>query len=276
VHRREGIVHESAAAERGEVPEGGSERSGFRNMVVFLDGCGRLASTVEWSAGLAREHGAHLTGVLVEGEEPPGPVEMDARAVFEATARHHGIRWGWRRVSRRQVVDLATFGPFADLAVVARRPWPRRVGRRLALSELLALVYGGPTVLLPPAGAAFPPRRIVVGWNDGPGDTLPLGRAMPLLERADGVEIVLVDRDTRPPSAEAAACNARDLDGRGIVARLRQLSSGSPGPGRALLTRAAALGADLLVVGARSRSQLYGSLPRQVLAEATVPVLMCR
>jgi nucleotide-binding universal stress UspA family protein len=270
-------VHQSAAAvERREAHEGDTDPSYFRDMVVFLDGGGALARTVEWTAGLAREHDAHLTGVLVDEEEPPGLVEKDPRAVFEAAARHHGIRWAWQRVSRRQVVDLATFGPFADLAVVARRPWPRRVSGRLALSEFLALVYGGPTVLFPPAGAAFPPRRIVVGWNAAPDETLPLGQALPLLERAEGVEIALVDRDTRSRSPETAACTARDLACRGIAAQLRQLSSDSGGAGRALLTRAAAFGADLLVVGARARSQLYGSLPREALAEATVPVFMCR
>jgi nucleotide-binding universal stress UspA family protein len=270
-------MHQYAAAvERCEALEGGTDPSGFRDMVVFLDGCESLAPTVEWTARLAREHGAHLRGVLVEEEEPPGRVEKDPRSVFEATARRNGIRWAWRRVSRRQVVDLAAFGPFADLAVVARRPWPRRVGRRLALSEFLALVYGGPTVLLPPADAAFPPRRIVVGWNAAPNDTLPLGRAMPLLERAEGVEIELVDRDSRPRWSETAACIARDLACRGIAAQLRQLASDSSGAGRALLTRAAAFGADLLVVGARTRSQLHGSLSRAALAEAAVPVLMCR
>ena len=270
-------MHQSAAAvERREAHEGDTDPSYFRDMVVFLDGGGALARTVEWTAGLAREHDAHLTGVLVDEEEPPGLVEKDPRAVFEAAARHHGIRWAWRRVSRRQVVDLATFGPFADLAVVARRPWPRRVSGRLALSEFLALVYGGPTVLFPPAGAAFPPRRIVVGWNAAPDETLPLGQALPLLERAEGVEIALVDRDTRSRSPETAACTARDLACRGIAAQLRQLSSDSGGAGRALLPRAAAFGADLLVVGARARSQLYGSLPREALAEATVPVFMCR
>jgi nucleotide-binding universal stress UspA family protein len=271
------LVHQSAAAvERLETLEDGTDPAGFRDVVVFLEGCEPLTRAVDWTAGLAREHGAHLTGVLVDEEEPPGPGERDPRAAFEARARHHGIRWAWRRISRRQAVDLASFGPFADLAVVARRPWPRRVSGRLALSEFLALVYGGPTVLFPPAGASFPPRRIVVGWNAAPDDTLDLARAMPLLERAEEVEIVLVDRGPRPGWPETAAGTARDLAGRGVAARLRQLSSGAGGAGRALLARAAATGADLLVVGARSRSQLHGSLPRAALAEAALPVLMCR
>jgi nucleotide-binding universal stress UspA family protein len=244
-------------------------------MVMFLDGCEALARTVEWTVGLAREHGARLTGVLVEEEHPPGPLDTDPEAAFEAAARHHGIRWAWRRVSRRRVVDLAAFGPWADLAVVARRPWPRRVSARLALAEFLALVYGRPTIVFPPAPAAFPPRRIIVGWSE-PDGTLPLAVAMPLLERADSVEIVRVEYDDGPRLQEGAAGFARELAGCGVPAELHPLPCRAGDSGRALLSRASACGADLLVIGARTGSQRHDSVARAVLAEATVPVLICR
>jgi len=268
-------MHQSAAAvERREAREGGTDPSGFRDMVVFLDGCEAHAPTVEWTVGLAREHGAHLTGVLVE-EEPPRPVEKDPGAAFEATARHHGIRWACRRVSRRRAVDLAAFGPWADLAVVARRPWPRRVSARVALSEFLALVYGRPTVVLPPAGAALPPRRILVGWS-APDRELALAAAMPLLERADAVEIVRIEHDDGPRLQEGAAGFARELAGCGVPAELHPLPFRAGDSGRALLSLAAARGADLLVIGARVGSQQHDSAMRAVLAAATVPVLICR
>ena len=217
----------------------------LRHVVVFLEGCLAHAGIVEWTVGLAREHGAHLTGVFVEQEEAPGRMEKDPRPVFEAMARDHGIRWAWRRLSRRQVVDLAHFGPFADLAVLARRPSPRPGSVCPELSELVARAYGRPTVVLPPACPAARPRRIVVGWNAAPDNALALARAMPLLERADTVEIVLIDHDDGPCWQETAARTVRELARHGVAAELRQLSSDAGQAGQALLSRAAAFGAEL-------------------------------
>lgn len=54
----------AAAVERREALEGGTDPATLRDMVVFLDGCEALARTVEWTAGLAREHGAHRDGAF--------------------------------------------------------------------------------------------------------------------------------------------------------------------------------------------------------------------
>jgi nucleotide-binding universal stress UspA family protein len=47
-----------------------------------------------------------------------------------------------------------------------------------------------------------------------------------------------------------------------------------------LLSRAASFGADLVVMGAyghsRLRERVFGGVTRTALAEATLPVLMCR
>jgi hypothetical protein len=261
-----------------------------RQFVLFLEGCGAHATTVEWTVELAREHGAHLTGVFVDQEEVPRRGETDPRAVFEAVARRHGIRWAWRRVSPRPVVEMATFGPFAELAVVARRPQRSEPSARPALWESLLRAYGRSTLVLPPAGLPARPRRIVVGWSAS-DDALDLTPAIPFLERAQAVEIVPVEHDDIGSLRVEAAGFARALAGRGIPVGLDPLPSRAGDGCRTLLSRAAARCADLLVVGARcpgtptsSRpsswraalgAQLRSSVTPAARAEAAVPVMTC-
>src|SRR5260370_390308 len=86
-------------------------------------------------------------------------------------------------------------GRFSDFAVVARQdPGDRQVGPS-GLVESLVLTSGRPTIVLPPRCTATPIRRILVGWNAGREATRAVADALPLLVRADAVEIFVVDRD---------------------------------------------------------------------------------
>ena len=106
--------------------------------------------------------------------------------------------------------------------------------------------------------------------------------AMPLLVRAEAVEVLVVDPERRRSGygQEPGADIARHLARHGAQVELRRLASSGEDVGRVLLSRAAAFGADLMVMGAYGHSCLnewiFGGVTRTMLRVASLPVLMSR
>jgi nucleotide-binding universal stress UspA family protein len=275
----------------------------FGEIVVFIDGWTGSAGLLEFAGVLAEEHGAHLIGVFMQPEAAANTPEMFARGAgilevirerqaqldrtevdyrtrFEDIVRRHGLRSEWR-LSPHFSSDVGVHAHYADLAVIAR---PDPAGPAVGppgLMESLVLTSGRPIIMFPPRGTVSRVRRILVGWNAAREAIRAVADAMPLLVRAETVEVLVVDHQLYPGHGqEPGADIARHLARRGSQVEVRRLSSGGEDVGRLLLSRAAAFGADLVVMGAYGHSHLtewiFGGVTRTVLREAGIPVLMSR
>jgi len=273
-------------------------------IVVFVDGQGATAGILESAASLAQDHGAHLTGVFMQPLPAATPPEMFARGkgvwdvidahraqleaieadhhtLFADTVRRHGIRSEWRSVPYLSG-DVEVNARYADLAVVARPDLAGQTASPPGLLESLVLTSGRPVIVLPPYGTVSGIRRILVGWNGEREAVRAVADALPFLVRAEVVEVLVVDPERRPSAhgQEPGADIARYLARHGVHVEVRRLSSGSEDVGHILLSRAAAFGADLVVMGAYGHSHLnewiFGGVTRTALREASLPVLMSR
>ena len=273
-------------------------------IVVFVDGRTETAGILEFAGVLAQEYGAHLTAAFMESLPASTPPEMFARgegivnvieghqaqlkgietghrARFEGIVRRHGLRSEWRSLPYLSI-DLGVHAGHADLAVVARRDPAGQTAGPLDLAESLVLTSGRPVIMFPPGGTASRIRRILVGWNAGREAVRAVADAMPLLVRAEAVEVLVVDPERRRAGhgQEPGADIARHLARHGAQVEVRRLASGGEDVGRVLLSQAAAFGADLMVMGAYGHSYLnewiFGGVTRTVLREAGLPVLMSR
>jgi nucleotide-binding universal stress UspA family protein len=148
--------------------------------------------------------------------------------------------------------------------------------------ESLVLTSGRPVIVLPPRGTVFGVRRILVGWNAEREAVRAVADALPLLVRAEVVEVLVIDPESRRAAhgQEPGADIARYLARHGVHVEVRRLSSGSEDAGHVLLSHAADFGADLVVMGAYGHSHLnewiFGGVTRTALREAGLPVLMSR
>jgi len=121
-----------------------------------------------------------------------------------------------------------------------------------------------------------------VAWNARREAVRAVSDALPLLLRADAVEVLVVDHERHQAShgQEPGADIAHHLARHGAQVEVRRVPSGRGEVGRLLLSQAAAFGADLVVMGAYGHSHLsqwmFGGVTRTVLAEAGLPVLMSR
>jgi nucleotide-binding universal stress UspA family protein len=277
-------------------------------IVVLIDGRTKAGGILEFAGVLAEEHGARLIGVFLEPEPTITPAETfargkgmlrvsevhraqlerinaDYRALFEDIVRRHGIRpeSEWRSLPYLSS-EVGVHAYYADLVVIARPQPSGQTARPPGLAESLVLSSGRPIIVFPPGSTVSRVRRIVVGWNARRESVRAVADALPLLVKAEGVEVLVVDheRHSNGHGQEPGTDIARHLARRGVHVEVRRLSSDGEGEevGHLLLSQAAAFGADLLVMGAYGHSQLtqwmFGSVTRTVLHDARLPVLMSR
>ena len=232
-------------------------------IVVFVDGRTETAGIFEFSGVLAQEHGAHLIAVFMQ----PGPVaspsetfargegivdvieahqaqlegiEASHRTQFEDMVRRHGIRSEWRSLPYFGS-DVGVHAHYADLALVARPDPAGLTAGPPGLVESLVLTSGRPIIMLPPGGTVSRVRRILVGWNARREAIRAVADALPLLVKAEAVEVLVIDheRHAADHGQEPGADIARHLARHGVRVEVRRLSSGGEDVGHLLLSQAA-------------------------------------
>jgi nucleotide-binding universal stress UspA family protein len=273
-------------------------------ILVFTDNRSEAANILEFASLLAEENGARLISVFMQPEPAITPAETFARgkgmlsvievhraelegiethhrALFEDIVRHHGIRSEWRSLPYLSS-EVGVHAYYADLVVIARPEPAGQTAGPPGLAESLVLTSGRPIIVFPPRSTVSRVRRILVGWNARRESIRAVADALPLLVRAEAVEVLVVDHERQPAGhgQEPGADIARHLARHGAHVEVRRLSSDGEEVGHLLLSQAAAFGADLVVMGAYGHSHLsewmFGGVTRTVLREAGLPVLMSR
>ncbi|WP_207458329.1 universal stress protein [Azospirillum sp. SYSU D00513] len=142
--------------------------------------------------------------------------------------------------------------------------------------ESALLSAGRPLLLVPKSPPETIGRTVAVAWNGNRESARVACAAMPFLRDAETVHVL-----TAETSATRAAAGARfseHLAWHGIQAPLTVVAPNGGSVGRALVDRAAALGADLLVMGGyghgRMREMILGGVTRDVLGHGGLPVLL--
>ena len=277
--------------------------SALGEIVVFLEGRADTKAILEFAGGIAEEQGARLVSVFLQPAAASTTAETFARgkgmdrvvdkqqarlddieeqhrAQFEHIVRHHGLRSEWRSLPRFGS-EVAVNAYYADLVLIARPDSGAETSGPPGLAESLVLSSGRPIILFPPQSKVSHVRRIVVAWNAKRESIRAVADALPLIVRAAAVEVLVADHERDPGrhGQEPGADIARHLADRGAHVEVQRLSSRGD-VGSLLLSRAAAFGADLLVMGAYGQSYLrewvFGSVTRSIVREATLPVLLSR
>lgn len=175
---------------------------------------------------------------------------------------------------------VAARARYADLVIL---PLPYGEGRGVEDEAVLeAALFEGmaPVLVVPPKGmAATDPRRIVVAWNQSREALVATRRAMPLLRRADNVQIVVIDPPTHGPErSDPGGMLCQMLVRHGVRAEVMVLARTLPRVSDVLIRHLRESSGDLLVMGAyghsRFREAILGGATRDMLERAEVPVFL--
>jgi nucleotide-binding universal stress UspA family protein len=276
----------------------------YKTIVVHLDRDARRTERLELALSLAGEFDAHLIGLFaLSSEHIPSAVmaeggariievqkrsraeaAREAEAAFRsAIARHVGVKAEWRMSEADALGAVRTSARYADLLVAGQRDRHANsnTGTAPGLLDELVLSAGRPVLLVPYVGH-FPRvgKNVLVAWNAKPEAMRAVTDALPLLARADSVQVMAFDPEGgrsghgENPGADIALYLARH----GVKASASRQYCGSDQVGVQILSRAADIDADLIVMGAyghsRVRELVLGGVTRTILDSMTVPVLM--
>jgi nucleotide-binding universal stress UspA family protein len=273
----------------------------LKDVLVYVGTDAACPSRVEVAARLAVWHDAHLTGLHVMASPPiPGYIavelprevhEIEARRLRENAerARHlfdsavHAVgapRVEWRAEEGDILGTARLHGRYFDLVVVGQGiDLDDPTGALNVLPEELALSIGRPVLVVPRYGTFVAlGDRVLVGWNASREAARAVNDALPLLQRAQKVTVLSIDPGDHPDQRIPGADIALHLARHGVNAVADQIRGADISVGDMLLSRAADLGADLIVCGAyghsRLREMVLGGATRHLLQHMTVPVLM--
>jgi nucleotide-binding universal stress UspA family protein len=272
----------------------------LKDIVVNLSSQGPRDFAAEYATSIAAMFGAHITGVsfVYEPVIPDGmlggvPVDLielqrqenskaanDAISRFDAAAKKAGLS------AETRLLD-ATFGGAAtrfaqisrrfDLVVVGQAQRERGPADDLLMEGAL-FESGRPLVVVPyiqRRGITL--ERVLACWDGSRTAARAIGDAMPLLERAKAVEVVIVAEERKSEEMTGANMNAH-LVRHGVAASVKRIAKGDIAIQDALLSYAADSGADFMVMGgyghSRLREFILGGVTRGILASMTLPVLM--
>jgi nucleotide-binding universal stress UspA family protein len=270
----------------------------MKHILVQLDASPRAAVRLSLAQQLGQQHGARVTafyGVLPAMLSSPwmasdltaatvaALIDIDkaererARAIFDRAAIQGPLDWvdggeapAWLLQQQAHYADLLVLGQ-TDPADALTGPVPPN------LVPDTVLASGKPTLLVPLAGIPEAlPQRVLVAWKPCREAARAVTAALPWLQRARDVHVA-VHAETDDGSLPRGPALVQWLGQYGITGvQVHDLGSGDVG--ESLLSRAADLGAGLLVMGCyghtRAREWVLGGATRTVLRSMALPVLM--
>jgi len=255
----------------------------------------------EFAVSVAEAFDAHVAGVgfaydpvlpatLMGGipadfiESQRAEAEAGGRASiarFEELIRREGISGESRMVGASVAGAADLFGRMTrrfDLAVVGQ-PEPDKASPEELIAES-ALFEGGRPVLIVPyiQKEGLTLDRVLVCWDGSRAAARATADAMPFLERAGAVEVVIVAGDPGKGDELAGADVGEHLARHSLKVDVKRIVATETDVANTILSYVADSAADLLVMGGYGHSRLrefvLGGVTRGILSAMTVPALM--
>jgi nucleotide-binding universal stress UspA family protein len=293
--------------------------TGLRDIVVVLDDSTLSEARLATAVALAKQHGAHLTGLsaldvlksrrsvmqrrgtpeadtqrmtqvadwsglrsgdyLEEGAQAAETAER-IEATFKERLRIGHVEGDWRMTNGKLSEAAVRQARNADLVIVGQAD-PEHPPAGGPLVEDLLMTAGRPILIIPYVGHFETlGATVLVGWTNSREAARAVNDAIPLLAKAASVTVLSARPSGRKPATHDAtgAEITRHLARHGIRAEAAQTVMTGGSASDVLLSYAADVSADLLVVGgyghSRLRELVLGGVTRDLLHHMTLPVLM--
>jgi len=272
-----------------------------KDIFVHVDAAKGNDARVEAAIELANQHGAMLTGVYVvsrpvvpayaEVQISEDVLRAQASALREAAEK---AQEGFLNIAKSKVHDaewrcyegvadsvLTSEARTADVLIVGQHDPDEDIfpgGRDMP--DHVILSAGRPVLVIPYTyqGEKIG-NRILIAWDGSSRATRAVHDAMPFLKLAEQVTIMVANPDGENRiGVEPGARITEHLKRHGVKATADHVINTDVKPGELLLSRAADMGADMIVSGAYGHSRwkelILGGVTDHLLDHMPVPILM--
>ncbi|EEE46184.1 universal stress protein [Roseibium alexandrii] len=273
----------------------------IKDILTVLDLAGDQPAA-KYALEFGRVHDAHVTGLAVSFEPvvpafaaAPMPVDYlqaahdqaiaaakDAKNQFDEFARLAGVK------NESRLAEILTGGPLdnvlahcrpTDLVVIGQSNPDKPEPMRELLIETILFESGVPVLLVPYIGSkSFEPKNVLVGWDGSSTATRAILSAIPVLEKADKVTVLVIEKKANSQAGQPGAEVANYLARHNMNVTIDVVSNPQTGVADTVLNYVTDNSNDLVVMGgyghSRMREFLFGGATREILEAMTVPVLM--
>ena len=274
----------------------------YKTILVHCDAGPKVGQRLGVAVDLAERNAAHLVGVhtrppfqapvFFEGGMPMDSLfasyeagakadEAAARAAFDKALKGRQVSHEWRVSEGFIDSELVIQARYADLLVVGQADPDAQTPTPSDLPEAVVLSTGRPCLVVPHIGVRKPPgTNVMLCWNATRESARAAADALPFLRAAKKVTVLVIDPRTSPNGhgAEPGADAAQWLARHGVKVTVQRDVAADSDVGGVILSRAADLDADLIVMGvyghSRVREMVLGGASRTLLASMTVPVFI--
>ncbi|MGP0092418.1 MAG: universal stress protein [Xanthobacteraceae bacterium] len=273
----------------------------IKDVIVALSVREERDPAAEYAISFADFFGAHIAGIsfafepvipaTVMGGIPADFIEMQ-RAESDKAARAATTRFDKAAIAdglstETHVFDVSVagagdlFGRLArrfDISVVSQAD-PDRVGPEDMIAEAALFESGRPAIIVPYIQKeAFSLNRVLVCWDGGRAAARAFGDAIPLLERAKEVHVLIAAGERGKRDEVPGADIGQHLARHGVKIEVHRAAAANIDIASLILSYAADLSIDFMIMGAYGHSRLrefvLGGATRGILASLTVPALM--
>lgn len=269
----------------------------YKSILTFLAGESEVTTTLPPAIRFATAHEAHLTAVLLGVDMTPAggfymgasPIllqetleraQLDAEALEEKARRlfeGNPLRWG----AESAVVQFGGLpglvglrARFSDLVIQSKPYGEGCLPSQEAVIEAALFEGQAPVLVLP--GQDPGPRfgeSVMIAWNQSNEALSAVRKALPLLQAADSVQVVVVDPPVHSPErSDPGGLLTQMLARHGVRAEVSVLAKTMPRVSDILLRHMEDIDASVLVMGAyghsRLREAILGGATRNVLENA--------
>jgi len=274
-------------------------------MTVVLDASDDSPARLDHACRLAEHHGAHLDALALSLQTYPyavvgihaGAAAIDVGQIEEARDRAKSVaaaakksmaaaglsgavRWSSRELSGlRNSVGIQ--GRFSELTIVGQPVKGQYQSVREWALEGALFDSGRPSLLIPVNySSSMHMRHVIVAWDASKEAARALSDAMPFIQGAEKITIVIVDPEPDyqsfgdEPGADIAPVLARHCND--VV--VDRIPSSGASVADALIKRATDASGDVIVMGgyghAPLRESIFGGVSRDMIRQTTIPLLL--
>jgi nucleotide-binding universal stress UspA family protein len=253
----------------------------IKNVLVNLAVEAGRDFVADYGISLAAAFESHIMGVAFARRRESEKSAKAAVERFDEARRRAGLSAQARTftASLDQASDLfGRLGRRFDMLVVGQAEADKNLFDELIVEAAL-FDSGRPVIVVPyihKCGLKL--ERVLVCWDGSRPAARAVGDAMPLLERARSIEMIVVTLEPMKSDEVPGADLAQTLARHGLDVELRRIGAGGVDVASIILNHASDTSADFIVMGAyghsRFREFVLGGTTRSMLKQMTVPTLM--